>query len=115
VEQADRLQFVPGFQFRPDHAELDGQGHHQQQVVARDTGDAGARHEQHGGHEGEHEQAGARLLDAEIPEFECAAAQAGQLARAVVEQEVVERGKHGGRVGGRLRKTRLDGRAPTPV
>jgi hypothetical protein len=90
VEQAHGLQLVPGFQLHAHHPQLDRHRHHQQQVVARDAEQARARHQEDGGEEQAHEQAGARFLDAEPEEFDQAAAQAGQPPRAVVHQEVVD-------------------------
>ena len=62
-------------ELRPQHPALDGERDDEQQVVARDAEQAGARHEEHGDEEQPGEQAGARLLEAEVEELDDRVAQ----------------------------------------
>jgi len=108
VEQADRLQFVAGFQAGAQHPGLDRQCRQQQHVVARQAEDARARHQRHRREEQSCEQAGARFLDAEGEEFGAGPAPAVQRACAGVDQARVEGGQH---AAGDARRLRSGGRA----
>jgi hypothetical protein len=68
----------------------------QQHVIARQAQHAGARHQEHGGEEQADKQAGARLLDAEIPEFSQKAHGSAQVGTGgAVQQVFVYDRKHG--------------------